>query len=373
MVTSLDTVVARRMYEVLAALAGPRGTTPLALARRLGLARFVARGAARQPPECGHAERWAAELHEQLLSEAAHDVSRALARAGVEHMVAKGAALVGRCYRPGERDLADIDFYVASADQSTLDALLQPLGFHPLAEADQSGPPGLRPTRAYARRGRAALDSVLLDVHWGIEPLGYIVPRTEPIPRDFWSHRENGAGPSVPAAPYHAALLVHHIAHHDLLHVRGLVDLALVWPAVCAAGGPDQFHRAVARLGVRRLALALADVLATEFHLALPASLPPAPADRRGRRLRRIVALDQWLALAVDTGAEDYAAVTPRRLRRRWLTLDRPVEALRLARDALWPPAEFLAWRWPELSPLRARLRHLARVGRKVLAAEAAA
>ena len=92
-----------------------------------------------------------------------------------------------------------------------------------------------------------------------------------------------------------------------------------------------------------------------------------APRDLRGRWLARLLRLEEWLTWAGATTVQEHVAVTPRRIGRRLLLLDRLGSARNLLADAVWPPSEFVRWRWPEARSLgQARAKHLRSAVRKI-------
>jgi predicted DCC family thiol-disulfide oxidoreductase YuxK len=67
-----------------------------------------------------------------------------------------------------------------------------------------------------------------------------------------------------------------------------------------------------------------------------------------------------WASSAADT---EFVEINARRFRRRFLLLDGLMAAPGLLRDAVFPPSEYLRWRWPESkSTVEALARHLSRV-----------
>jgi hypothetical protein len=149
-----------------------------------------------------------------------------------------------------------------------------------------------------------------------------------------------------------------------MLHLRGLVDLGLLWPAVTG----ESRHRVeelAEQVGVLRATRLLADVLQSDLGVTLPA-LDVLPGGWRSRCARRMLDPVRWCVWASRAAATEFVAINPARMRRRMLMLDHLRDAAGLVGDALFPPREYLAWRWPGARSLAAaRVRHLTRVAGK--------
>ena len=159
-----------------------------------------------------------------------------------------------------------------------------------------------------------------------------------------------------PRPGHHAALLIHHLVRHDGLHVRSLVDLAVLWPALDA--GEGHAFAALARyLGVGRAAASLGAAFRSELAL----SVPPGFAERAGAW-----SVETLVALACDSEDHDLEAMTRSRARRRIRVVDRPLRtAAHFMTEALFPPDVYLSWRWPGRSWIGRRATHLGRLARK--------
>ncbi len=359
-----------RQLEAAAARLGLEGVdAALSLGRRFGLEGMVVRhtGAEHRFGRNRDA-RVARRFYEEVLLAAADQITTRLHERDVPHFFAKGIALLGRCYRPGDRELADIDLYVRKSERHRARETLASLGYRALPEREQSGPEALRPGVAVRRGGQASeLDAVTVDIHWGLEPVDRLLPRSSgPIPGEVWQLLERQEGLPVPTPHHHAALLVHHLVHHDLLHVRGLVDLALLWSRAGEANGAS-FETTAAELRVLRTGRVLHQVVVRDLGVDAVDGVAPPPTDWRARRLASLLTVERWLAWAARATEREHVAVTPRRIARRVLLIDDARYAARLAKDVLWPPEEFLTWRWPEAGSLgAARARHFRQVVRKV-------
>ena len=339
----------------------------LALARRLGIGGYVARH--HTPPGANRDEDLARRLRERLLRDAAAEVSTALAAREVLHFFARGIALAGTVYAPGDREMADLDLFVPPRAAPAAREILAVLGYGVLPPEEQSGPAALRSSVNLSREaGRSAMEAVALDLHWGLEPVNRLLPRPGmSVPEAVWQSMRPGASLPVPAPAHHAALLVHHLVHHDLLHARGLLDLALLRRDLWTADG-EAYEDVARRLGVLRVARAVHEVLMRDFGFEPVAGVRVAPRDRRGRRLQHALVLDRWLVWAGAAGDAEHVEITSRRLRRRVLLLDRVTDARLLVADALFPPRQHLRWRWPDArSDVAAWRRHLRQVAGKAL------
>ncbi len=338
--------MASRFTAALARAGMRTGASAIDVADTFGIGGFVRRHVCGAPPD--HPATRLRGLYEAVLLEAAREMSAALDDAGIAHFFVKGVALAGRVYARGDRDMADADLFVPSAAATAAIEALGRIGFAPLPEREQSGPAALRPGIALLRsRATSELETVTADVHWGVEPIDRLLPRADvPVPARLWNGVGRGTTVPTPADVHHAALLIHHLAHHDLLHVRGLLDLALLWPDLPAGSGVE-LTAAAAELGALRLTRAVAAMLVRDLGLPALDGVGAPANDLLGRQLARVTRLDEWLAGACAAGARDWEAITGRRAVRRLLLVDRPQAALRLAADALFPPREHLRWRWP--------------------------
>ncbi len=338
----------------------------LALARRLGIGGFVARH--RAPQGVDRDEALARHLREELLRDAAVEISQALAARDVRHFFARGIVLAGTVYQPGDRAMADLDLFIQPGHEAAACETVSTLGYEELPVGEQSGPAALRSSVNLLRSGHSAMSSVDLDLHWGLEPVNRLLPRPgATVPPVVWQAVQSGNALRAPTAAHHAALLVHHLVHHDLLHARALLDLALLRRDQWTTDG-NGYEDVARHLGVLRVARALHWAQVRDFGFTPIAGVGAAPRDRRGRRLQRALVLDRWLAWAGAAGDTEHVEITSRRLRRRMLLLDRATDARLLLADALFPPRDHLRWRWPDArSNVAAWRRHLQQVAGKAL------
>jgi Uncharacterised nucleotidyltransferase len=333
-----------------------RGTDPgLELAGRFGVRRFIERhlaggdqaGVPAEPPK--EASRWlerAARLRKE-----ARAVSRALAEAGVRHCFFKGVTLLGRFYRLDERQLADIDLIVALDHYSEALATIHGLGYSELRKSGVWVPATRRPGVTLHRTDLLGDDDdeVLIDLHWGLESLATVLPDEELIlPPTVWAGVEPERGLPTLNDEHHAAVVLHHLVRHDMLHVRGLLDFVLLWQAIPKDGG--QMLANLARsLGVERALRVVGRVMVDELMLYPLRGVPLRARDWRGRAALRQLRLKPWLAWAARHVAErtPHLRVTRSLLWRRFLLADAP-RVGRLIRDLVAPPREYLEWRWSD-------------------------
>jgi hypothetical protein len=333
-------------------LGGPDPT--LDLAGRFGVRRFIERqvspGGELQPSPWLH--------HAAQLRKEARVLSRVLTDAGVRHCFFKGIALLGRFYQIDERQLADIDLLIDRADRIKALTALHAQGYGELgnrgAWAPASGRPGV--TLARADQGIAAADTdLLLDLHWGLESPSTMLPDEEVVlPPAVWEHVEPQHGLPVPTDEYHAALVLHHLVRHDLLHVRGLLDFALLWEAIPRDAGQELTDLA-RTLGIERALRVVGRVMVDDLRLYPLRGVRLGPRDWRDRAALRHLRLTDWLIQAArsrSTGPR-HVMVTRTLVWRRFLLVDAPRSG-RLLRELIAPPQEYLRWRWPHASSNRA-------------------
>lgn len=337
-----------------------RGGDPACeLAGRFGVRRFVERhahGGEELPPSA-----WL--VQGARLRKEARLVSRALADAGVRHCFFKGIALFGRFYRIDERRLADIDMLIDIADYTRAFAALHAVGYAALGSGRVWRPASRRPGVTMHRTDLTVGEDdrdLLLDVHWGLESVGTLLPDEEIVlPPTVWSQVTHEQGlPVLPDEP-HAALVLHHLVRHDLLHVRGLLDLALLWEALPRDAGQELSALARA-LGVERALGVVGRVLVDDLHLYPLRGVRLGPRDWRDRAALRRLRLASWLVWAARNAASGprHVTVTRSLAWRRFLLADAPRTA-RLLREVVAPPGEYLRWRWPGLDGGAAWRRHL--------------
>jgi hypothetical protein len=338
-----------------------RADAPLALGRRFGLGGYVARH--RGLLDACRDEHLARRFHETILLEAAAEASLALQAAGIPHLYSRGAVLVGTVYDPGDREIADLDLFVPPHVQAETRAALGELGYAELPLRQQDGPEVLRSTTSLQRAGAEGSQEVHIDLHWGLDPVNRLLPRADTaLPESVWTHVTRHDTLPAPAPAHHAALLVHHLVHHDMLHVRNLLDLALLRESHWTGGG-SAFEETARHLGVLRAARTLHGLLVECFGFEPIEGVGQAPGGWRGRRLRAEMALGRWFAWAAAAADDEHMRITPRRVARRLLLLDRSTDARRLFADVVAPPRAHLRWRWPEAgSDAAAWRRHVAQV-----------
>ena len=315
------------------------------LAGRFGLRKYMERHTS------GETEVWTnpwQHVSSRMLDEAVN-VSRVLKESGVRHFFFKGIALIDRFYRVDERLLADVDLVVHPADRSATLAALHTLGY---GEIPQRGPSTRRPGVTMVRSGSLQGDlddSGFLDVHWGLEPIGGLLPTgASALTAEFWSRLAIRNGLPVPHDEDHAALVLHHLVRHDLLHVRGLLDFALLWNAIPREGG-SILVRTCESLGIKRALRQMRGVMTNELHLFPLRGVMLGDPDFRDAAAFKYLAIRNWLEWAARQARDPSAHVSISRSRawRRFLMSD-SVTGAAVIRELVAPPAYYLNWRWPE-------------------------
>ena len=358
--------VPQRFFKLLAEVAAQlrlRGAQPaLELAGRFGLRRYFER---QHTGDTELAENTWVERAAQLRKEA-RDLSAALRGAGVQHCFFKGIALLGRFYRLDDRRLDDVDLMVDLAGRNEAIAVLHAHGYADLAEPGVWGPASLRPGTTLFRvdpaTGERDRNAPLLDLHWGLEPVSRVLP-TEGItlPSSFWARVETDQRLPAPPDEAHAALILHHLVRHDLLHVRGLLDLALLWEALPRNGGA-RLTELAGHLGVGRALSIIGRILVDDLLLFPVRGVRLGAGDWRARAALRRLRLRDWLGWAGRHAADPrhHVTVTRSLAWRRFLLADAP-DVGQLTGELFRPSEEYLSWRWPEArAPGQAWRQHLA-------------
>ena len=293
--------------------------------------------------------------------ETAEELSRHLSREGIAHAVFKGAALLENVYEPGDIDLSDVDVLVdsARADEAVRELIEQ--GFTP-PDDDAISMPG--DPESVLRRPvpeGAELLAVDVDLHGLMWPARRLLPwKGSPLPAAVWAGVEQPGRFPVFRPGHHGAMLVHHLVRHDFLHFRSMADLVMLWDRLRDSSEAAAMAELSRSLEVGWAAHAVTAALARDL------SLPPIPlSSTRGTRrelARPAVSVTWAAALALDATARDFEAITLTRALRRLVAVDSLSAAGSVLRDAFVPPDAFLVWRWPGVSPVARRLRHLRRI-----------
>lgn len=294
----------------------------------------------------------------------AREIATALERRKVRHFFAKGIALIGNVYRAGERAVADIDLYVVPEDRERTISILESLGFTAVPDEDQSGPPELRSTIALLKNAGVDIDSVVVDLHWGLNPVQKLLPRSDhEVPDCFWGQLERVSGISIPNTGQHAALLVHHLVGSDLLHVRSLVDLAYLYQSFDDEHAAA-FVNACQDLSVMRPARWLCEIIVKDFGVSeCSVGWPPGSEGDLYQKTN----LDGWMARVARTPDRDFYEVTPARIMRRGALLGGLGSWFSLLSDVVLPPREFVAWRAPAAKLPAAYVTHYVKLVRKMV------
>ena len=325
----------RRLDEAAQRLGLSDADPGLALAGRFGMRRYFERHETADPDN--QQSLWL-ERARQFRKDA-RNVTAALTTARIPHFFFKGIALLGRFYRIEERQLADIDVFVPPAQRNAALAVLHARGYADLRDPGTWRPDVPRPG-VTMRRGTewTAGDEALLDIHWGLESVSTLTPaQTVFVPETVWRSVSDQAGLPVPQDEHHLALVLHHLVRHDLLHVRGLLDAALLWDALPHAAGGEVAEVAAA-LGVRRALTVVGRVLVDGVGAFPLRGVPWDDDDWRRRVLRRRLGLADWLVWAARHAVDGPAHVTlsMRRAWWRWLLAD-DAGAWRLVREGVAP------------------------------------
>lgn len=357
--------VSQRFYRLLDQVAADlklRGPAPaLELAGRFGVRRYVER---QQTGDSDLADSTWLDRAAQHRKEA-RDLSGALRDAGVEHCFFKGIALLGRFYQLDDRRLDDVDLLVDLPGRNSALAVLHAHGYQDLNDPHVWGPaarrPGITMFRVDPSTGERDQRTPFLDVHWGLEAVTSVLP-TEGVvlPPAFWARIEMDRRLPVPTDEYHAALVLHHLIRHDLLHVRGLLDLALLWEALPREAGA-RLTELARHLGVERALGVVGRVLVDDLMLFPLRGVRLGARDWQGRAALRRLRLREWLAWAGRRAADQrhHVTVTRSLAWRRFLLADAPRTGDLIA-ELLRPPPEYLSWRWPGTNAAQAWKRHLA-------------
>jgi hypothetical protein len=328
----------------------PKAPNPgLELAGRFGVRRFFERQATgdRDLSDNDWLDRGA-----QLRKEA-RDLSAALQRAGVPHFFFKGIALLGRFYHLDDRRLDDVDLMVRFEQRNTALAVLHAHGYADLTGAGVWGPASRRPGATMYRVDPATGDRdtrlPLMDVHWGLEPVTPVLPEGGiTLPAAVWAAVQLDQRLPVLPDEYHAALVLHHLVRHDLLHVRGLLDLALLWEALPRTAG-TKLTGLARQLGVARALSLIGRAVVDDLMLFPLRGLRIGAHDWRGRAALRGMRVTDWLVWAARHVADTRRHVTVTRSLawRRYLLADSPRRG-QLMGELFRPPREYMRWRWPD-------------------------
>lgn len=242
-----------------------------------------------------------------------------LSRLGPEVIPLKGLHLLETHYRPGERDLGDLDLLVPRSRVGAADAALRAMGFKPVVEAARilEAGGGFLNAALYQKDG-----AFPVHLHWHVVnaslPLFMMAIRAEEI----WSESAAGVVAGARArrmAPHHLLVTIcEHALKHSYDALIHLADIDRVWRA-----GVDsaEAQRTARRWRVGN-ALSLGVHLAREI-LGTPADLRP-PSGALARWIVGCVRADRrWAGL----GAMGYLSMA-----RGWR------ERLRFVRASLAPP-----------------------------------
>jgi hypothetical protein len=333
------------------------------LVSRMGIAPLMGRVMEDPALVPSQSEKIFLRLRDRNLIDVASEMSSVFTRSGVDHFFFKGVALIGTVYRLGERDISDIDVFVRPQHRDAVDRLLAQMEFCAAPDHEQSGPEEMRSTLAYSRRSRTDPEEVLVDVHWSLDPLDRLLPRSrEALPLSLWAGVFTSGHLRVPDPLDHIALVAHHLVRSDYLHLRGLIDLALLVGNLDEENARGVLGRCRA-LGCGRPCQVLFSTLCDDLGMNHTEvfGLPPAT------KLAESLSLPVWLRWWSGVDDDGHAEITAQRIVRRVRSLG--FAALPgILSDAIWPPRMFLRWRWPGLTPGGRRRAHVRQIISKVVA-----
>jgi hypothetical protein len=332
------------------------------LAHELGIRGILNRLVASRMPPASGGERVYSVLWYETLMEARVDLGRLLDGHSIPYFVFKGGALLSAQYTTGDVRMVDLDVLVPLREKERTAVAFEAAGWPKRAAA---GDPALfgAPGEVFARPVTDdAISWVDMDVHWRVAPVERLFPwRGEPLPDDVWRSAVHRGGTPMPRPCHHAALLVHHLVRHDLLHFRGVFDLVQLWPLLRVPDESRAFSSLAVSLGVSRVAGRLCCTLQTDLALEPLATRAPRHSSARGPA--ELQSVRSLIALSLDASDKDFETVTVPRAIRRLRTVDRVLRtSLTLLTEALAPPDEYLRWRWPGANTPMRRIRHLGRV-----------
>ena len=269
---------------------------------------------------------------------------------GASPVLIKGAALAYTHYpRPWLRPRLDTDILVSPADVDAVHAALREVGYQRVLSTSGSV---VMYQAAFERTDRFGVTHAL-DLHWRIsnwQALSQMLSHDEIAASSVAVTAVSARARAT--APVHALLIacMHRAAHHrDSEELLWLYDIHLIASRMTEA----EWHEVVAaaeRAGVTALCARGLLLTATRFHTPLPATIVET-ADawtRSGVSEPSAVYLSKSIRL-VDGLASDLRALTPR-------------ARLRLLREHLFPPAEYIRHKYGVSSPLAIAFSYLRRI-----------
>ena len=150
---------------------------------------------------------------EVLLRYMVKEIVRAYAARGIEPVALKGLALWGEIYRPGEREVNDVDLLVRPEEFEPFLAVLAGIGFV-VPEVERSPLYGFK-----ANCFREDFGDYPVEVHaklWWKEPRGF-----------QWQRRADGGLAKLSLEDQLIHLCGHWIAQHTMISLHWLIDIAL--------------------------------------------------------------------------------------------------------------------------------------------------
>jgi hypothetical protein len=318
----------REEWQSLLEAAGDHGVLPL-LADAAANARWDRELLAEMRPALAAETALAMLRHVEL-----RRVLGALAAAGVQPLVIKGAHLAFTCYRsPDRRPRIDTDLLIRERDKTALRKCLGAIGYEPVPHVTGEVAFSQFSYRHVDARGT----SHTLDIHWRIaipkafaERLGY-----DDLRRDAVNVIALGAHALAPSPP-HALLIacLHRTAHHGTTdRLLWLYDIHLLATVLSS----EEWEVAVARA----LETGLAPVVAAglEHAAAQLGTVVPDAVRRRLRDSRAIADPDVLMFLAGEPSRLEIAASD-------WRRLQGVGSRLQFLREHLFPSSQYMRHRY---------------------------
>jgi hypothetical protein len=322
-----------------------------------------------------HANRMRNAVVQSLVAE----LTSALAGAGVQSVLLKGAALVRTLYAdPGVRHLRDIDLLVDERDLSRAGEQLAGIGFLPEGSAPRTRWPTCEFHLTYRR---VDVRSIPLELHWRLfeEFLPYVFDLTEVRAR---AARAPGLADGVfTMGPAHElAYLCTHLERHGVVYPslvgredwlellllpqgKGrflwLYDVALYLRRRAQAIDWDRFVGDARRWAIEGRVATVLELCGRAFHVVPPREVTLALEGRAAGLVERSAHRAVMTLNRAREGARRAASPSRRRLRRLGLLADRAIGWSHLW-TSLFPPAAYLRARYSRQQGVGGlRVRHL--------------
>lgn len=182
------------------------------------------------PQDRNHVMDKSVAAREIMLLGALGELRAAAAKAGIETVPLKGAALLELgIYQPGERGMSDVDLLVRPRDLAGLEKTLAGLGYKPMANSAD----------AWYKPGFGSAPPAIIDVHTGL----WHIKNTDELFN--WGLEAGPGSLELNLADLFLHAAAHPLLHHGELTPRALQDCARI--AARAPGDGGKFWNAVAR------------------------------------------------------------------------------------------------------------------------------